>query len=378
MKEYKRDKRVLVPRDEFEEEAGEGLGRLSREEAEADLRELKARMERRVTRPRAIWLPAAAAVLILLVASGILVSLLRERPARDMQLAQKESSPEAEIIADSAYPGMTGEAVTDTALISMAAPVEKKGHAPGESAATDRSVAAGVADAADELHAAVEEDAGAGVVANDLAAANENAVIKEVTVANEVIVVDEPVVQMIGAMDEEAEEVVVEALPQVTMTGMAARSKKSDRDTAREADGNKEKAKVEAVEPTEPRPAAATEAKAATEPKPAAAAKAAAVQGAGVPDSPVLPAVGWKEYLKWVTKNIRYPEGVTPVVRQEVVVSFTVQADGTVSDLEVVRTPGEQFTAEAFRLLQAGPQWVPARIGRNAAGEEVILMFVFK
>ena len=368
MKEYKRDKRVLVPRDEFEEEAGEGLGRLSREEAEADLRELKARMERRVTRPRAIWLPAAAAVLILLVASGILVSLLRERPARDMQLAQKESSPEAEIIADSAYPGMTGEAVTDTALISMAAPVEKKGHAPGESAATDRSVAAGVADAADELHAAVEEDAGAGVVANDLAAANENAVIKEVTVANEVIVVDEPVVQMIGAMDEEAEEVVVEALPQVTMTGMAARSKKSDRDTAREAAGNKDKAKTEAD----------ATADATAEAKAAAAAKAAAVQGAGVPESQALPAGGWMEYLSWVTKNIRYPEGVTPVVRQEVVVSFTVQADSTVSDLKVVRTPGEQFTAEAFRLLQEGPHWVPARIGGNVTGEEVILRFVFK
>jgi len=40
----KKDKRILIPRDEFEEEAGEGLGRLSREEADADLHELKARM----------------------------------------------------------------------------------------------------------------------------------------------------------------------------------------------------------------------------------------------------------------------------------------------------------------------------------------------
>jgi len=352
MKEYKRDKRVLVPRDEFEEEAGEGLGRLSCEEAEADLRELKARMERRVTRPRAIWWPAAAAVLILLVASGTLVSLLRERPVRDMQLAQKESSPEAEIIADSAHSGMTGEAVTDTALIAMAAHLERKEHAPGASVATERNVPALVTDAADELYAAVEEDTGAGVV------------VHEVAVANEVIVVDEPVVQMIGVTEDEAEEVVVQALPQVTMTGMAARSKKSDRDTAREAAGNKEKAK--------------TEADATAEAKAAAAAKAAAVQGAGVPESQALPAGGWMEYLSWVTKNIRYPEGVTPVVRQEVVVSFTVQADSTVSDLKVVHTPGEQFTAEAFRLLQEGPHWVPARIGGNVTGEEVILRFVFK
>jgi len=352
MKEYKRDKRVLVPRDEFEEEAGEGLGRLSCEEAEADLRELKARMERRVTRPRAIWWPAAAAVLILLVASGILVSLLRERPVRDMQLAQKESSPEAEIIADSAHSGMTGEAVTDTALIAMAAPLERKEHAPGASAATERNVPALVTDAADELYAAVEEDAGAGVV------------VHEVAVANEVIVVDEPVVQMIGVTEDEAEEVVVQALPQVTMTGMAARSKKSDRDTAREAAGNKEKAK--------------TEADATAEAKAAAAAKAAAVQGAGVPESQALPAGGWMEYLSWVTKNIRYPEGVTPVVRQEVVVSFTVQADSTVSDLKVVRTPGEQFTAEAFRLLQEGPHWVPARQNGKVETKVIICKFIIE
>ena len=41
MKDKEKDKRLLIPGDAFEEEASEGLGRLSREEAEADLRELK-------------------------------------------------------------------------------------------------------------------------------------------------------------------------------------------------------------------------------------------------------------------------------------------------------------------------------------------------
>ncbi len=37
MNEKEKDKRLLVPKDAFEEEASEGLGRLSREEAEEDL-----------------------------------------------------------------------------------------------------------------------------------------------------------------------------------------------------------------------------------------------------------------------------------------------------------------------------------------------------
>ncbi len=70
---------MIIPKDEFEEEASEGLGRLNREEAAEDLRELKGRMERRVRKPRMIWLPAAAAVVILLVASTVYIALFRDR-----------------------------------------------------------------------------------------------------------------------------------------------------------------------------------------------------------------------------------------------------------------------------------------------------------
>ena len=79
MKDKDNDKRLIIPKDAFEEEASEGLGRLNREEAAEDLRELKSRMERRVRKPRMIWLPAAAAVVILLVASTVYIALFRDR-----------------------------------------------------------------------------------------------------------------------------------------------------------------------------------------------------------------------------------------------------------------------------------------------------------
>jgi len=59
-------------------------------------------------------------------------------------------------------------------------------------------------------------------------------------------------------------------------------------------------------------------------------------------------------------------------------VSFTVQPDSTIADLKALRSPGDAFTREAFRLLREGPKWVPARIGGSPAASDVIVMFVFR
>ena len=45
------DKRLIIPKDGFEEDASEGLGKLNREEAAEDLHELKGRMEHRLRKP---------------------------------------------------------------------------------------------------------------------------------------------------------------------------------------------------------------------------------------------------------------------------------------------------------------------------------------
>lgn len=183
------DKRLLIPRDEFEEEASEGLGRLNREEAEEDLRELRGRIERRVRKPRTIWLPAAAAVIILLVASTVYIALFRDR-----------SKPEAEI-------AMTKPAITDTALIAMAQPVTvSKAKSPAPVATPNLGVAQ--SETTDEL---VIADAAYDKVAED---------------KDEVVTILEAVEEEEVA-EEMAEVVIVEAIPGMEKAAAAEKKERA-------------------------------------------------------------------------------------------------------------------------------------------------------
>ena len=78
------DKRLIIPKDAFEEEASEGLGRLNKDEAEEDLHDLEGRLAkelhdleratvRRLRKPMRVWIPAAAAVIIILIASTVYI-----------------------------------------------------------------------------------------------------------------------------------------------------------------------------------------------------------------------------------------------------------------------------------------------------------------
>ncbi|MFZ1270713.1 MAG: hypothetical protein WAR98_07160 [Bacteroidales bacterium] len=338
----KRDKRILIPRDEFEEEAGEGLGQLSCEEAEADLRELKARMGRRIARPRAIWLSAAAAMVILLVGSALLVTLLRKRPLSDSQLAERVPGKKEAVVADKEHAAPAGEVITDTALIAMAEPIEKRGYesampAGNMSYAHARPAIAEIAEHEIETDAADEIFILAGEVSEDLEVADEQVVVLPVTEYQNVV------------------EALQEEIPQARAEAMKTRAVAEVRDQAR-------------AEAVKTRTVAGASDKAKTE--------------AGRADTIISlapsPLGGWERYREWVARNLKYPEGVLPVVRQEVVVSFTVQADSTITDLKAVSSPGQAFTYEVYRLLLDGPQWVPARSEGKRMPEPVVLKIVFK
>jgi len=324
-KEMKRDKRILIPRDEFEEEAGEGLGQLSCEEAEADLRELKARMGRRIARPRAIWLSAAAAMVILLVGSALLVTLLRKRPLSDSQLAERVPGKKEAVVADKEHAAPAGEVITDTALIAMAEPIEKRGYesampAGNMSYAHARPAIAEIAEHEIETDATDEIFILAGEIIEDLEVADEQVVVLPVTEYQKVV------------------EALQEEIPQARAEAMKTRTVAEVRDQAKTEAGGEDS--LISMAPS--------------------------------------PLGGWERYREWVARNLKYPEDILPVVRQEVVVSFTVQADSTISDLKAVSSPGHSFTNEVFRLLIDGPQWVPARRGGKRMPEPVVLKIVFK
>ncbi|MBE0677042.1 MAG: energy transducer TonB, partial [Bacteroidales bacterium] len=112
--------------------------------------------------------------------------------------------------------------------------------------------------------------------------------------------------------------------------------------------------------------------------KGAARPAAAGTQGVVVPDSEASPVGGMEEFREWVARNIRYPEGVDPVERQVIVVTFRVRTDSTIYDMKAERTSGDLFTREAYRLIREGPKWTPAIRNGKVVEEEARVSVVFK
>lgn len=78
------------------------------------------------------------------------------------------------------------------------------------------------------------------------------------------------------------------------------------------------------------------------------------------------------DFLKWVMLNIQYPKGLEDKPAR-VVVSFTVQKDGTLGLFKVLEAPKEKAYEQAvIGLLKKSPRWKPARL---SDGEEVNMEF---
>lgn len=78
------------------------------------------------------------------------------------------------------------------------------------------------------------------------------------------------------------------------------------------------------------------------------------------------PVDGFPEFNSYLKDNIRYPEEAkSENIRGRVTVEFTVDADGYLSDFEIIRGLGYGCDEEAIRLVREGPQWEPKKQGAN-------------
>ncbi|MBN8678662.1 MAG: energy transducer TonB [Chitinophagales bacterium] len=88
-------------------------------------------------------------------------------------------------------------------------------------------------------------------------------------------------------------------------------------------------------------------------------------------DNPVDPFVvsrmpsfpgGEAEMFRWISQNLDYPEQARESgVSGQVVLQFLVAKDGTIQDIQVVKTPagGAVLGKEAIRVVQSMPRWTP-------------------
>ena len=66
------------------------------------------------------------------------------------------------------------------------------------------------------------------------------------------------------------------------------------------------------------------------------------------------------ELMKFLSENIKYPEEASKAGTQgRVIAQFIVEADGSISNVKVLKNVSDEIDAEAVRVIKAMPKWKP-------------------
>lgn len=83
--------------------------------------------------------------------------------------------------------------------------------------------------------------------------------------------------------------------------------------------------------------------------------------------------------MKWLTKNLRYPQNARQrKVQGRVVTQFIVNTDGSLSDLKVVESAEPSLDREALRVLRMMPAWKAGKVDEKPCRTMVCIPIVFK
>ena len=96
-----------------------------------------------------------------------------------------------------------------------------------------------------------------------------------------------------------------------------------------------------------------------------------------VEDLPQFPG-GAAEFMKWLTKNLKYPvQAQQQKVKGRVVAEFIVNTDGSVSDLTLVEHLNSACDQEVLRVLRMMPKWQAGVMNARPCRTKVCIPIVF-
>ena len=97
-----------------------------------------------------------------------------------------------------------------------------------------------------------------------------------------------------------------------------------------------------------------------------------------VEEQPVFPG-GEKAMMEFIKNNLKYPEScVKDSIQGRVSLSFIVEKDGSVSNVQELRSPNPDLTAEAARLVQSMPKWTPGKQRGQAVAVKYVIPITFR
>ncbi len=97
-----------------------------------------------------------------------------------------------------------------------------------------------------------------------------------------------------------------------------------------------------------------------------------------VEDLPQPPG-GYLEFMKWLTRNLRYPVAAEERKLQgKVVAEFIVNKDGSVTDINIIHSLNSFCDREALRVLRMMPRWTPGIQNDQPCRTKVCIPIVFK
>ncbi|BCS85787.1 cell envelope biogenesis protein TonB [Prevotella herbatica] len=88
---------------------------------------------------------------------------------------------------------------------------------------------------------------------------------------------------------------------------------------------------------------------------------------------------GATEYMKWLTRNLRYPKSAEEKkIDGKVVVSFIINKNGTISDIKIIKSLDPDCDNEVLRVMKKMPKWKPGTEKGHPVRTEYVIPVVFK
>jgi len=88
---------------------------------------------------------------------------------------------------------------------------------------------------------------------------------------------------------------------------------------------------------------------------------------------------GMTAFMKWLTKNLRYPvDAQKKKIQGQVTVQFFILPDGTIADASVIKGLYPSCDREVLRVIRMMPKWKPGTQHKKPVKSKFVIPVVFK